>query len=78
MRENISVDEDLDEEFMEDEEKEIDLMEDDALAEEEARSLAAQTRSAWRKIEKLREIRELNRVLQDDIYNIDAHPDPEL
>ncbi|OGT76939.1 MAG: hypothetical protein A3I78_09675 [Gammaproteobacteria bacterium RIFCSPLOWO2_02_FULL_56_15] len=78
MRENISVDEDLDEEFMEDEEKELDLIEDDALAEKETRSLAARTRSAWRKIEQLREMRELNRVLQDDIYNFDADPDPDI
>lgn len=74
-RENISVDEDLEEDFVEEEEKELEFVDDETLAEEAAKAAAVLNRSAWRKIEQLREMRELNKILQDEIYDLDTDPD---
>lgn len=75
VRENISVDEDLEEDFVEQEEKELEFVDDETLAAEAAKAVAVQNRSAWRKIEQLREMRELNKILQDEIYDLDTDQD---
>ena len=74
-RENISVDEDLEEDFVEEEEKELEFVDEETLAEEAAKAAAIQNRSAWRKIEQLREMRELNKILQDEIYDLESDQD---
>lgn len=75
VRENISVDEDLEEDFVEQEEKVLEFVDDETLAAEAAKAVAVQNRSAWRKIEQLREMRELNKILQDEIYDLDTDQD---
>jgi hypothetical protein len=74
-RETISVDEDIEEDFVEEAEKELEFVDDEALAVEAAKAVAIQNRSAWRKIEQLREMRELNKILQDEIYDLDTDQD---
>jgi hypothetical protein len=70
VRDDISVNDNLDDDYIDDDDKGMDFLEEILIPEKDADSASNLGRSAWRRIEQLKEMRELHKCLHDDVYEM--------